>query len=394
MTTPDISPPISVWRHQPYRVFFPLGFLLAWAGVLHWLLHGLGVLPDYRPVFHAITQIQGFMMCFAAGFLLTAIPRRTGTAPPASWQLLLVALGAIGTVVSAWFQQWAASQFAWMLLVIVLAGFAIRRFLSSDASRRPPNSFVWVPLSFLIGITGSVLIGAYGILGDEYYQLHQFGTLLLLQGMFLGLIIGMGGMLLPLITRRSSSTDADSTSGDRLIRLAHGLSAVALVATFWIENYLSLRWGLGLRALLVLVLLLVVGEIWKLPTAPGTHRRLVWLSTWMIPAGYLLAAAFPAEKKAGLHLVFIGGFAMMALGVGLHVTLAHGGNKTAVFGRSPQALYFGLLLGAAMVCRALVDFDPQRFFLWIIASATSFLLATLLWAWLAIPWLVPREPAD
>jgi uncharacterized protein involved in response to NO len=39
---------------QPYRLFFPLGLLLAWAGVLHWLLHGLGVLPDYRPVFHAI----------------------------------------------------------------------------------------------------------------------------------------------------------------------------------------------------------------------------------------------------------------------------------------------------------------------------------------------------
>ncbi len=92
MHVPSKSAPLAaapVWRRQPYRVFFPLGLLLAWCGVVHWLLHGLGVLPDYRPVFHAITQIQGFMMCFAVGFLLTAIPRRTGTAPPASWQVIL-----------------------------------------------------------------------------------------------------------------------------------------------------------------------------------------------------------------------------------------------------------------------------------------------------------------
>ena len=72
-----------LWRREPYRIFFPLGCLLAWAGVLHWFLHSIGWLADYAPVFHAIAQIQGFMMCFAVGFLFTAIPRRTGTAPPA-----------------------------------------------------------------------------------------------------------------------------------------------------------------------------------------------------------------------------------------------------------------------------------------------------------------------
>ena len=57
----------SAWCCEPYRVFFPLGLVLAWAGVLHWLLHGLGLLSDYRPVFHSITQIQGFLICFALG---------------------------------------------------------------------------------------------------------------------------------------------------------------------------------------------------------------------------------------------------------------------------------------------------------------------------------------
>ena len=56
-----------LWRHEPYRLFFPLGALLAWAGVLHWLLHSVGLLASYEPVFHSIAQIQGFMMCFAVG---------------------------------------------------------------------------------------------------------------------------------------------------------------------------------------------------------------------------------------------------------------------------------------------------------------------------------------
>ena len=38
-------------RREPFRLFFPLGVLLAWAGVGHWLLHALGVLDNYRPVF-------------------------------------------------------------------------------------------------------------------------------------------------------------------------------------------------------------------------------------------------------------------------------------------------------------------------------------------------------
>ena len=53
---------LAPWRREPYRLFFPLGLLLGWCGVLHWLLYGTGVLADYRPVFHAIAQVQGFLI--------------------------------------------------------------------------------------------------------------------------------------------------------------------------------------------------------------------------------------------------------------------------------------------------------------------------------------------
>jgi uncharacterized protein involved in response to NO len=388
LPVPEPSAALSAapaWRREPYRVLFPLGLLLTWAGVLHWFLHGLGVLPDYRPVFHSIAQIQGFMMCFAVGFLFTAIPRRTGTRPPAPWQMAVALLAPVGCTVAAWFQAWALSQACWAAMVLVLIGFAVQRFRSAEASRRPPNSFLWIPLSFLMGIAGAGLIALFGLLGPDYFELHDLGRLLLLQGMFVGLVVGVGGLVFPLITRGQGPPDAAAGPADRWARAGHVAAALVLAASFWVEVYRSLRGGLALRALVVLVLLLVSARVWRLPTIPGWHRWLVWLSAWMIPLGYTLAALFPGQKKAGLHVVFIGGFALMAFSVGLHVTLAHGGHKRLVSGRPWQVPLYGGLLLLAVVFRALVDFDAQRFFPWLTASSGAFLLASVCWAVLAIP---------
>jgi uncharacterized protein involved in response to NO len=386
----EVLPPLpsdnsAGWRRRPYRIFFPLGFLLSWAGVLHWLLHGVGVLANYRPVFHSIAQIQGFMMSFAVGFLLTAIPRRTGTAPPAVWQMMACFIALVGSTIAAWFERWALSQMFWFVLVAVLLGFAARRFLQADAGRRPPNSFVWVPLALATGIAGSVLIASYGVLGSEYYRLHELGKLLLLQGMFLGLVVGLGGLVLPVMTRGQGPPDGRAGAGDRLVRVGHVAGALMLTATFWLENSISVQGGLALRAVLMLVLLLVSGQIWRTPTVPGSHRWLIWLSTWMIPIGYAMAAAFPAQKKAGLHVVFIGGFALMALTVGLHVTLAHGGYEKLARGHPWQVPGIAGLLALAIVFRGLVDFDQNHFFHWIATSAACFLSATVLWASLVLP---------
>jgi uncharacterized protein involved in response to NO len=384
-TLPEPQPELPSWRRRPYRVFFPLGVLLAWAGVLHWLLHGTGVLADYRPVFHSIVQIQGFLMCFALGFLLTAIPRRTETAPPAAWQMVLGIAAPVATVICAWLGWFGLSQLFWLALVIMLIFFAAGRFRSGNASRRPPNSFVWIPLSLGMGVAGSSMIGAYGLLGDEHYGLHELGRLLLLQGMFLGLVVGAGGMVLPLLTRKAGSTDAADTPGHRLARAGHVLAALMLAGSFWLERSVSLRGGLAFRAALLAWLLVYVAGIWRLPSVAGWHRRLLWLSAWMLPLGYTLAALFPAQKKAGLHVAFIGGLAMMALSVGLHVGLAHGGHERLVRGRPWQVPFYGALLLVSALLRGLMDFDPERFFTWMAVSAGAFLLGTLFWAGLALP---------
>ena len=98
------------WRRDPFRALFPLGVALAWAGVAHWVLHATGQVESYMSVFHAIAQVQGFMTCLAAGFLMTAIPRRTVTEPPSAPVMSAALSLPVLTTVAAWYSWLALSQ--------------------------------------------------------------------------------------------------------------------------------------------------------------------------------------------------------------------------------------------------------------------------------------------
>src|SRR5262245_66327644 len=87
----------SATRHgsttDAYRIFFPLGIALGLTGVSVWPLYYFGITDGYNGRTHAFVQICGFLYSFAAGFLLTAIPRFTKTeAPGRTIQYFLAAL--------------------------------------------------------------------------------------------------------------------------------------------------------------------------------------------------------------------------------------------------------------------------------------------------------------
>lgn len=359
--------------------------LLAWAGVLHWFLHSIGIVSQYASVFHSIAQIQGFLMCFAVGFLFTALPRFTNTRPPSVAQMVIAISAPVGTTIAAWNQQWLISQLFWFALVATLITFVGRRFVGRQTNHKLPASFVWVPLALLMGLAGSVLIGVYQMLGEAHFWVHDVGRLLLLQGMFLGFVLGVGPMVLAMIARHEPIHAEAVATRNAFSQWGHLSAGALLILSFWLEAAWSLRGGLVLRGVIVLMVLLVSAKIWQLPNATGWHRLLAWLSTWMIPIGYLLAALFPNIKKAGLHVVFIGGFASMAFSVGLHVALAHSGHQRLIHGRPWEAGAFGASFLLAMTFRVLMDIDRSHFYFWLGSSAATFLLGTLFWAWLVIP---------
>ncbi len=377
------APPTSLMR-DPWRVFFPLGVVLGWTGVLHWLLYALGVSEVYRALFHATAQIQGFLTCIAIGFLYTFIPRRTGTSPPSTLEMAAGAAAPVAATLAAWLESVAVSQAAWLAGVSLMAAFVWRRVLSPGGAKRVPGVFVWVPVALLAGISGAALVGIVAIVGPrEEPQLWQLGRGLLLQGFVTALVVGVGGTMIPTLTRGETAPGATPIVLSR--RGPQVVLAAAFLASFPLEVYVGPRAGFALRALVAGGVLIAVARLWRPPTLPGLHRRLIWVSAWLLPAGYALAAADPGQRSAALHLVFIGSFTVMALSVSLHVALSHGGRPERLAGWPWPAWAMALLLAAAATFRLLVGLDSARFKPWLAGAALSFFLATVAWASLVVP---------
>ncbi|RMG19333.1 MAG: hypothetical protein D6729_05620 [Deltaproteobacteria bacterium] len=376
---------------EPYRLYFPLGFLMVWAGLAPWVLYGAGWASEYRSIFHAMVQVEGFLTSFALGFLFTMYPRRTGTAPAAPWQIGFGLLAIPAIAVAAFFEHWAVSQTVWIALNGVVLAFLWQR---RRGARRPPTAFVWLPLAFVISLAGTVATAFGGILGGAWWWLHGLGLGLVTQGTFLALVVGVGTLVVPLMTRGAGPPDHGARPGDGLRRLAHLLAAGALVVTFWLEVQVSLRLALLLRGGLVALLLLFGASLWRLPARPGITRWSIWLAAWCVPAGYALAALLVDHHKAGLHLTFIGGFGLMVLAVAAQVVLGHGGYERLKNSAPRRLVAVLLLLLSAVVLRSLMDLDPAHFLRWMVLAAGTFLAGTLAWASLVLPRLGPAPDPE
>src|SRR5581483_5639395 len=153
------TPPAgALWRAEPFRLFFPLGVLLGWVGVGHWLLYALGLAATYSCQFHGLVQVESFLMAFATGFLMTALPRRTQTAAPSAVEMVVAAAALVATTGAAAFERWALAEAAYATLFLLLLGFAVRRFVGRAARRRPPAAFVMIPIGALAGLAGAALV--------------------------------------------------------------------------------------------------------------------------------------------------------------------------------------------------------------------------------------------
>ncbi len=387
----------SAWVDElcrnPYRILFPLGVALSWAGVAHWGLHAVGLFLDYRPRFHAMAQTQGFMTCMAIGFLFTMIPRRTDTPPPRPWQLLLATSGPVVVVLAAWNSRWIVAQFVWLLVAVMVVGFIARRF-RGPGEARVPNGFVWIPTALFLGVVGSTLA-----LLSETARLPLswllVGQRMVQQGFFVALILGVGGSLaLPLMTRGERPAAGPVTGRDRVARGAHLLAAAAMVASFWIEVNSSLQVAMGIRAVVTFAVLLGTARLWRWPLRPGANAWIIWTAAWLLPLGYSLAAIMPLNYRAALHVTLIGGFATLSLAIAAQVLLGHGDYPELVRGWPRSALVMCVCMSGALAGRLLVELDRVRSFAWLGLAAGLFLAATIAWARYVAPGVLrPRRRA-
>jgi uncharacterized protein involved in response to NO len=144
---------------DPYRLFFPLGVLFGIAGVAIWPLYSFGLTATYSGRAHALVQIYGFLYAFIAGFLLTAVPRFTGTDQPTRTTQYTLAAVLIVSVVASELRAFGIGTGAFVVAHVMLLSLVVTRF--AKRTQKPPPTFVLIGLGLLAGAAGALLTAAW-----------------------------------------------------------------------------------------------------------------------------------------------------------------------------------------------------------------------------------------
>ncbi|MFN8603292.1 MAG: NnrS family protein [Candidatus Binatia bacterium] len=371
-------------RSEPFRLFFPVGVLLGWIGVGHWLLYGLGLAETYSCFRHGLLQTQAFLMAFALGFLWTALPRRTA-APVASPREIALALAALlltgGALLS---DAFVTAELGYLALFAMLLAFAARRFLSGAARRRPPAAFVLLPLAAVLGVSGALLILARLVLEEPPWTI-ALGALFIEQGVFLCLVMGIGALVMPLMGGTPPPPDLGSSPHETRVALGFLVLGLTVAASLVAETAGFVRSAPIVRGTAVAIALGWGGGAFRLPGKPGFHRKLVWVAAWLAPAGLVACGLLPDYRVPALHVLFIGGFSLMAFGVATHVSLSHLDLNEAALGRPRPVVVLAVAIALALLARLAAD-SSQTYFEHLASAALCWMVGSAVW----LAWLAPR----
>lgn len=369
---------VSMFRDEPYRIFFPLAFFSGISGVSHWALFAWWG-GTWNVELHMALQAGGYLALTAVGFLGTAVPRLTRTGPLSRVEFTGLLITGLLILILPAFQAYGWTRAAFILLLFQLALAGVRRVLraSSDVMDKsgPPPNMKWIPVGVILGISG-LLLSNFG-----YYRANALWT----QGLVMALVLGVGPFIgNRLMGRRPFFGET---------RRGFIFRALVLSGTFIAEVFLDptktntfavyiLRCLVVADALRVSRLLLPPPAEAEVPCSKAQGWYL-WFSFLSLPVGLLIAALFPAYKTAGLHVLFISGFSLMILMVAFRVIFAHSGRGEFLLRNSWPFHLIGLLVIGSAVTRSIVGLFPSNFVpligiagvLWLSAHAIFFMLA-------------------
>ncbi|MFN7953209.1 MAG: NnrS family protein [bacterium] len=381
----------SVWQTEPFRIFFPLGVGIAWVGLSQWVFFPFGWPKAYACDLHGFIQMQAFTMAFAFGFLFTALPRRTQSAPPSRAELSATTALLVLVTLAGLFAQRVAMMLGYFALFALLTRFALMRLLGSAARRRPPAAFALVPIAALQGLIGPLLVIA-GPRVNMLPWLYPLGRLFIEQGVFLCLIVGIGGLVLPLVGGWPPPADLGSSPRESRRALLFAAAGLVIVGSEIAEALGAFRAGPIVRGLVVALGLALGGGAWRAPKKSGLHRRLVWLAMWLTPLGVLLSGLLPGLRVASLHVLFIGGYSLMCLAVATHVSYAHLPGLESLMLTSHRAVkWMGGLVIVALLGRTAADVS-HTYYQHLSSAAAAWIIGSAVWLGFLGPKLI-RPPA-
>lgn len=362
-----------------------MAFWLGWLAV-H-LLNGavtelsIGMPPH---VWHGHEMLFGFVSAAVAGFLLTAVPNWTGTAPLAGRQL--------GVLVAVWLAGraavWLSASLPPLLVVVADAAFLplLAAALAGPLVRagKARNAGFLVLLAVLTAALLTSHAGIYGWLDDG----GTLGRLLAIDVAAVMMVV-IGGRITPAFSRnwlraRGGDLPATPATLDK--------AAVASVVLVLVADALSPLLGdtpRGVLAVLAGIVLLARLATWRParvraePLLWVLHLGALWLAAGFALRGGALLGGWMTETTA-LHAHTVGAAGTLILGVMSRATLGHTGRPLTADGLLTAAF-------AAVTAAALARLLPPV--LWPSVYLEAMVVAGLLWCLAAGLFLARLTPA-
>ncbi len=366
-------------KRDPFRLFFPVGWVLSLYGASLWIMFQQNLLSTYPGQHHAQLMFNGFLLCFVLGFLMTAVPRFTETSFATTFEVAC----SVGLILSLTWNGLTANQFnldITMLIGVLFAMlYSIKRFVGRQSN--PPDTFIFVGLSLGLGVVGLCLI----LTSNAY----QFGKALVYQAMMLGLILGIGGRLIPgifgwtEIVKSQRDRYERSESFLRTVSLANYIGAAIFTVSFIIEFFWAPTLGRILRAIVVSYIAVTHWKLIYLPKKRTIHTLSIWVSCWIILVSAWLYCGYPSINT--LHLQYIGGFGLLAVLIGSRVILAHGNDGHSIEAKKFPLGWVGFLLIVAAATRSSIYLVPDSYVTHLAYAAGIWIIGLILWGIVFIP---------
>lgn len=369
---------------DPYRALFPIGLTWGVVGAGLWPAYALHALP-YPALAHRALMIQGFEHSFVLGFLLTAIPGFTRGERCRPFELVIAIAAAITFGVAALAGRMLVAEGVFTASVLMLLAAVLRRVRHAQVA--PPLELMFVAFGLVLGLAGGLWLLADVAGRAPAEAAPRFGERLVSLGMVLSLVLGVGGLLVPTFAGMRDPLVIPGIAGahERRGRLAFYITLIAAFALAFVAELTGhLRTGAVLRAAAAATLGLLVWKLWRLPGRRDVPAFVLWTSGWLVMAGLSVLALVPAFQLGGLHMVFIGGFGLLTLGIGTRVVVAHGHYPIADERRtlSPWVV---AAVALALIARLAAEWAPAHGALWLGTSGTLWMLGWALWAMRALP---------
>lgn len=362
---------------EPYRIFFFIGTLSSIMGISVWIFFFSGLTETYPLLTHSNLMFFAFLLSFVAGFLLTAVPKMSQTKAATSHEMFCYSILAFLQLIFSFVTKPGWSYLIATLQFTFLIRFIFIRFFSRK--QNPPSGFIYVPVGLVMGFTGSLFSFLYYFCLPDNGFLITFSKLFIYQGFILNLIAGLGGRLIPTLSRTVGALSPMEPG--RLNKAKNFIPMLILNFSLVAEGFGSIKIGNGLRFFVLLYIAINHFKIFA-PKNPKNHLGLfLTVSSLFIVVPYLFISIFPAYKIHLLHLVYIGGFSLMTYLISVRVILAHGGHNLNYELKSHSLWIIPLFLIIASLFRLSVGFAGSSTFYShaIIAASAFWIMGVLVW---------------